>query len=125
MTAWTDDELSRIEGADELEISPLDGNGKPGKATTIWVVRDGDDLYVRAYRGRGGVWFRAATAHHEGRISSGGVTKHVSLSEADDPALGERLDAAYRSKYGHYSAAYLDPMVAENARDATLRLLPR
>jgi hypothetical protein len=125
MTAWTNDEISRIEGADELEISPLGGDGTPGKATTIWVVRDGDDLYVRAYRGRGGAWFRAATAHHEGRISSGGVRKDVSLTEADDPALGDRLDAAYRSKYGHYSATYLDPMVAANARSATLRLLPR
>ncbi|SHM83851.1 DUF2255 family protein [Actinacidiphila paucisporea] len=125
MTAWTEDELARIGTADELQISPARSGGKPGRATTIWVVPDGDDLYVRAYRGRGGQWFQAATAAHEGRISAGGVTKDVTLAEVDEPALGDRLDAAYRAKYGHYGPDYVDPMVAETARAATLRLLPR
>lgn len=123
--AWTKDELSRIEQADELRIAPLRGDGTSRDETTIWVVRDGDDLYVRAYRGREGAWYRDATDRHQGRISSGGVTKDVMLAEADDVALAERLDAAYRSKYGHYSATYVDPMVADGARNATLKLVPR
>lgn len=125
MTAWTTDELSRIEQADELRIAPERADGSLREATPVWVVRDGDDLYVRSYRGRRGVWFRTATGRHQGRITAGGVTKDVSFSESDDRALSDRLDAAYRAKYGHYSAEYVDPMVADGARAATLRLLPR
>ncbi|WNI18860.1 DUF2255 family protein [Actinacidiphila sp. ITFR-21] len=125
MTAWTNDELSRIEHADELEIAPLGGDGTPGRPVPIWVVRDGDHLYVRSYRGEGGAWFRAARASRAGRIRAGGVAKDVALVEENDPALGDRLDAAYRTKYSRYDATYVDPMVAEGARHATLRLLPR
>lgn len=124
MTTWTNDELSRIEQADELQIAPLRDGGTPPRKTTIWVVRDGDDLYVRAARGRGSAWFRAATERHEGRITSGGVTRDVTLVETDAPSVCDRIDAAYRSKYGHYSATYFDPLVAEGARNATLKLMP-
>ncbi|MET9878926.1 DUF2255 family protein [Actinacidiphila glaucinigra] len=125
MTTWTKDELDRIEHADELSIAPRRDPGTLDPPTTIWVVRDGADLYVRAYRGRGGTWFRAALARHEGRISAGGVERDVTFVEVDDPAVHERLDAAYRGKYGRYSAEYVEPMVAGAARAATLKLVPR
>ncbi|MFF2848745.1 DUF2255 family protein [Streptomyces sp. NPDC058001] len=125
MTTWTPDELSRIESTDELDIVPLREDGTRHDPTTIWVVRDGDDLYVRAVRGRGGAWFRHATARHEGQIRSGGVTKDVSLVEEGDTNLNDRLDTAYRAKYRGYSNAYVDPVVADTARSATLKLVPR
>ncbi|WP_405607699.1 DUF2255 family protein [Streptomyces sp. NBC_01511] len=125
MATWTQDELSRIENADELEIAPLDSHDTPREPTTVWVVRDGDDLHVRAFHGRAGTWFRAATAQHAGHIRSGGVDKDVTFVEEDDPALNDRLDDAYRSKYGRYSDTYVTPIVAEVARAATLRLVPR
>ena len=37
MTAWTKDELSRIDAADELEIAPLRRDGTLRNPTTIWV----------------------------------------------------------------------------------------
>lgn len=49
MTTWTPDELSRIASADELSIQPRRTDGSLRAPTPIWVVRDGDDLYVRAY----------------------------------------------------------------------------
>ncbi len=125
MTTWTSDELNQIEQADELEIAPLCADGSLRHPTPIWVVREGDDVYVRAYRGRGGVWFRAAQVHHQGRIQSGGVDKDVSFIEESDPAVNERIDATYRSKYRNYGIRYVDSIVAETARAATLRLMPR
>lgn len=125
MTTWTQDELTRIERADELELAPLDSADTPGEPTTVWVVRDGDDLHVRAFHGRDGAWFRAATARHTGHIRSGGVDKDVTFVEAADPALNDRLDAAYHSKYGRYSDTYVRPIVADTARAATLKLVPR
>ncbi|MET4925424.1 DUF2255 family protein [Streptomyces sp. PSRA5] len=125
MATWTKDELSKIEHADELRIAPLGSDDTPRAPTTIWVVRDGDDLHVRAFNGPGGTWYRAATSRHAGHISSGGVDKDVTFVEENDPSLNDRLDAAYRSKYGTYSETYVGPMVAEDARAATLKLVPR
>jgi hypothetical protein len=125
MRTWTSDELSRIENADELEMAPQHGDGTRRRATPVWVVRDGDDLYVRAYRGPDGAWYRAATARHEGHIRSGGIDKDVTFVEVSDPAVHDRLDAAYRTKYRRYDATYVDPMVADTARAATLKLVPR
>ena len=46
---------------------------------TIWVVRHGDDLYVRSRRGRTSTWFRGVQDRHEGHISADGVDKDVRL----------------------------------------------
>ncbi|MFE0521368.1 DUF2255 family protein [Streptomyces sp. NPDC058954] len=123
MTAWTNDELTRIEHAEELRMAPSRSDGTPRTPAPIWVVRDGDDLYVRSFRGSAGAWYRAARASHEGRIRSGGVDKAVTLAEVTDPGVNDRIDTAYRTKYGHYGARYIDPMVA--SRDTTLKLVPR
>ncbi|MFI1330265.1 DUF2255 family protein [Streptomyces sp. NPDC020845] len=125
MTTWTSDELSNIAAADELEMAPLRGDGTPRTAVPIWVVRDGDDLYVRSFRGSGGAWYRAARASHAGHITSGGVDKDVTLVEAPDPGVNDRIDAAYRSKYSRYSGSYVRPMVTDTARATTLKLVPR
>jgi hypothetical protein len=48
MTGWTSEELTRIGSATELQIASARGDGTLGKPRTIWVVRVGDDLYVRS-----------------------------------------------------------------------------
>ncbi len=54
MTEWTKDELSKIGGAEEVEVAALSRDGSVRNRVTIWVVRHGDDLYVRSVRGRDG-----------------------------------------------------------------------
>jgi hypothetical protein len=125
MTAWTGDELARIGTADELDIAPLRPDGTLRNPVTIWVVRHGDDLYVRSYRGPGGAWFRGALARHEGHIRAGGVDKNVTFAAETDPAVNDQIDAAYRAKYHRYSGTYVDPMVTPAARATTLKLVPR
>jgi len=122
MTAWTNDELTRIASADELQIAPRRGDGTLRNHRTIWVVRHGDDLYVRSVNGRTSAWFRGAQVRHEGHIQAGGVDKDVRLVEIDD--LNEEIDAAYRTKYRRYAASIVDTIVSPQARAATLRLVP-
>ncbi|MCC9074627.1 DUF2255 family protein [Litorilinea aerophila] len=124
MTPWTDEELNRIGNAEELEIAPRRPNGQLRTPLPIWVVRVGDDLYVRSYRGRAGAWYRAALATHEGRIRAGGVEKDVVFVEETDPGLNDQIDAAYRAKYGRYPQ-YVAPMVTPEVRATTLKLAPR
>ncbi len=53
MAPWKSDELDRIEAAQELEIAPRRRDGSLRTPVPIWVVRAGDDLYVRAAYGDG------------------------------------------------------------------------
>jgi hypothetical protein len=119
------DELNKIGKAEELQIRSLRRDGTLRNPVTIWVVRVGDDLYVRAYKGRTGAWFRGTQTRHVGHIRAGGVDKDVTFVEESDASVNSQVDAAYRSKYRKYSAEYINPMVAPDARSATIKLVPR
>jgi hypothetical protein len=124
MTAWTNDELNRIGAADELKIAALRRDGTLRKPVTIWVVRVGDELYVRSAYERNAAWFRATEARREGRINAGGIEKDVDFTDAD-PAVHDRIDAAYREKYRRFGAQYVDSVVTPEARTMTIKLVPR
>ncbi len=47
MTEWTNDELDKIGRAEELELASLRRDGTLRNPVTIWVIRLGNDLYVR------------------------------------------------------------------------------
>ncbi len=125
MATWTSDELKKIGSADELEIASLRRDGTLRKPVTIWVVRVGDDLYVRSVNGRSSGWFRGTQERHEGHVQAGGVDKEVTFEDVSDPAAIAQVDAAYRSKYSKYDAQYVDPMVVPKSQEATIRLVPR
>jgi hypothetical protein len=123
MTAWTDEELTRIGTAEELQIAPRRRDGTLRNPRTIWVVRHGDDLYVRSVNGRTSAWFRGAQVRHEGHIRAGGVDKDVRLVETDD--LNDQIDAAYRDKYRRYGERIVGGVVNPGAQAATIKLVPR
>ena len=88
MDAWTSDELNKIGAAEELDLGSVRRDGTLRNPVTMWVVRHGDDLYVRSVNGRGSSWFRGAQARHEARIQAGGVRNDVTLVETDDVGCG-------------------------------------
>jgi hypothetical protein len=122
---WTSDELDKIGKADELQIVTLRRDGTPRKPVTIWVVRHGDGLYVRSGYGDRAAWYRGAQQRRDGEIKAGGIAKDVRFEHAADPALNDAIDAAYRRKYLHHGAQWVDPMVAAEARSTTIKLVPR
>jgi hypothetical protein len=124
VTTWAPDELAAIAGSEELQITTQRPDGTPGRTTTIWVVRVGDDLYVRSGYGANNTWYRRATARPAAHIHVPGLDRDVNLAPAD-PALTAKIDAAYRAKYHRYGPAILNPMTSTDAAAATLRLLPR
>ena len=124
MSMRTSSELERIASADELEIAAVRRDGTLRKPVTVWVVRLGDDLYVRSVKGPTGAWFRGTQARHEGRIQAGGVDRDVTFVEADT-ALSDEVDRAYRTKYRRYAANIVNSVLTPGARSATLRVVPR
>ena len=123
MAAWTRDELDRLDGAQELDLAPVRTDGTLRRPVTMWVVRNGDDIYVRSVNGRGSSWFRGAQTRHQAHISAGGVEKDVDLVETDN--ANDAVDAAYDAKYGRRYPTIVPSIVAPGARAATLKLAPR
>ena len=125
MTTWTSDELTKIGTAEELQIVSLRRDGTRRNPVTIWVVRVGDELYVRPINGRSSAWFRGTQTRHEGHIRAGGVEKDVTFVEESTPEVNDQIDAAYRTKYRRYAASIINTTVGPEARSATIKLVPR
>ena len=125
MAAWTGDELNRIGKAEELLIASLRTDSALRKTVTIWVVRLGDELYVRSVNGRNSAWFRGVQTRHEGNIRAGGVDKDVIFVEEPESTINDQIDAAYSTKYHRYAASIISHISSPEARSATIKLVPR
>ena len=124
MTVWTADELARVGGATEIEVSSRRPDGSLRPYVTIWVVRSGDDLYVRSAYGPDNGWYRRARASGKGRIRAGGLERDVAFEEPG-PSVDADLHASYHTKYDQYGARMVGTVVSTEAARATLRLVPR
>lgn len=124
MTAWTSEELKKIGSAEELQIASLRKDGSLRSMRIIWVVRVGDDLYVRSVNGRTSDWFRGVQTRHEGQIRAGGVDKDVIFVEESDGNINDQIDAAYADKYRRY-ASIIPSINSPTARAAAIKLVPR
>ena len=124
MTQWTSDQIDKVGRAEEVQIASVGGDGALRKLVTVWIVRHGDDLYVRSVRGRSGHWFRGTQERHEGRIRAGAVQEDVAFVDADHD-VDDEVDAAYRAKYRRYAGSILNSVLTPEARSTTLKLVPR
>lgn len=120
---WTSDQLSAIGGAEELQISSRRPDGTLRPYVTIWVVRAGDELYVRSAAGPDNPWYRRATAAGAGRIRAGGLEQDVEFAAAE-PTVHAEVDRAYHAKYDRFGQAYVGPVVGAKAAPVTIRLRP-
>lgn len=124
MTAWQPDQLDAIDHAEELDVITTAADGTARRPVPIWVVRVGNGIYVRSYRGETGAWYRHARAEHTGRVRVAGLDQPVRFEPIADRDTDPAIDAAYAAKYARYGDSYLKPMVAAAAQAATLRLTP-
>ncbi len=120
MTAWTDEELAAIAGANELTVAPSRNDGTLQSPRIVWVVRRRDDVYIRSVNGDEGAWFRGVQAHHAGHISAGGLEVDVSFEDANHD-LGDAINEEYRRKYGRSSA--VEHITSPKAQATTLRIV--
>jgi len=123
MADWDDNDLAKAGAAEELDLSSERRDGTLRAAVTMWVVRAGDDLYVRSVKGPTGPWYQGTQSRRRGRIQAGGVERDVTFREAA-PDEYAAVDAAYRTKYGRYTTI-VDHVLTDQARASTLRLEPR
>jgi hypothetical protein len=124
MTTWTNQELSRIGEAEELQLASARPDGTLRPYVTMWVVRAGDELYVRSAYGPDNPWYRRAKASGVGRVRAGGLERDVTFAEAA-PGVHAALDAGYHAKYGRYGPKLVGTVVGPHAHAVTVRLVPR
>jgi hypothetical protein len=123
MSAWSEKDLNQVGGAEELQLASRRPDGTLRPYVTMWVVRAGDDLYVRSAYGPDNPWYRRATAAGNGRIRAGGVERDVAFADAA-PDAHDGIDRAYYAKYDRYGPAIVGSVVGTQAVQVTIRLLP-
>jgi hypothetical protein len=123
-TTWTSEELSRVGGAEELKIASRRKDGTLRPYVTIWVVRAGNDIYVRSAYGSDNPWFVRAKASGTGRIRAGGIERDVVFGDAAASAHQD-IDAAYHAKYDRYGPGIVRTVVGQQAAETTIKLEPQ
>ena len=92
MSTWTAQELERIGKSEELQLASARSQGGISRFVTMWVVRAGDELYVRSAHGPDNPWYRRARAATAGQIRAGGLERAVTFDTAE-PAVQGAIDA--------------------------------
>lgn len=123
MTGWRADELMAISAAETVQIAPDQEDGARGRATTIWVVRVGNDLYIRSYSGPTASWYRRALRGRRGTIRARTLEQRVRFDDAEAD-VQPQIDAAYQTKYAAHGSSYVKRMNGPAAVATTLRLQP-
>jgi len=119
MSFGTDD-LQRLAAAEEVDIETQAPAG-PAHRTTIWVVVDGDETFIRSYLGPDARWYREAVANPAVAIHVAGVRLAATAIPANDPDSIERVSAGFRAKYRPGAST---TAMATQFLETTLRLEP-
>ena len=125
--SFSDDDLALLDAAEEVDIE-TQAPDKPARRTTIWVVVDGGEVYVRSVRGEQGRWYQDAIANSTvalivgGKRHVGGKRLVATAIPATDPDSIERVSGALRRKYADIPG--FAPMIKPDVLDTTLRLEP-
>jgi hypothetical protein len=95
----------------------------PASAVVIWVVTDGEEVFVRSVRGSRGRWYRDLAAGGPATLEFAGRHLAVRALPADDPEAIARASREYLRKYRGSPCA--QAMVRAEVLPTTLRLEPR
>jgi len=121
---WTPQDLRSVGASEELQLASRRPDGSLRPFVTMWVVRAGDELYIRSAYGPSNPWYRRATASGAGRIRAGGIERDVSFAQAA-PEAQAGIDAAYHAKYDRYGPRIVGSVTGPDAHRVTVRLVPQ
>ena len=116
--------LERWQKAPEIEIETSRGDGAAVHRTVIWIVVDGDDVFVRSVRGAAGRWYREVQSNPRGAVHDGGRRVEVEAEPAADPKTVQRVSDLLRQKYEGRWPGPTSSMLREEILPTTLRLRP-
>jgi hypothetical protein len=109
-----------LDTVEEVDIETTRGGNSPVHRTTIWIVVESGEVYVRSLRGEDGRWFRELMANPDAALHVDGESVPVRAVRADDPESVARATAGFRNKYA--DSPYLDSMIRDEIASTTVRL---
>jgi hypothetical protein len=119
--SFSGEDLAALDAAEEVDIE-TQAPGGPAHRTTIWVVVDDGEAFIRTYKGPDSRWYREAKANPAVALIVGDRRLPSTAIAADDPDSIERVSAGFRRKYASDPAT--SAMVAPLVLPTTLRLEP-
>ena len=119
--SFSEDDLARIRDAEEIDIETQAPDG-PVHRTTIWIMVDGDDAFVRSVRGEAGRWYQDALANPALAIHVDGRRLPATAIPATDPDSIDRINRALAAKYTGVEG--YDSMLEPGCLSTNLRLEP-
>ena len=122
---WSAEQLQHFTDAAELRIATERADGSHRPPLPIWVVCVDGQVYVRTWYRRDSGWFGQVLERPRARIAIPSLQADVTVDDVGDDrdaavVLRERINAAYRAKYGRGAATR---MVSKDAAATTLRLV--
>jgi hypothetical protein len=114
--------LVHVADSEEIIIGFNRPDGRD-RSTHVWVVRAGDDIYVRSMYGERGGWFRRLSADPEGYVRDGSHLHPVLAERVTDPEVLDAVTRSYAEKYK--DRPYVGSLRTDETRNATFRLVPR
>jgi hypothetical protein len=115
--------LQAIADTAEVDIETRRRDGS-AKRTTIWIMADGDQVFIRSVRGPDGAWYRAITRDGEARVHVGDHAVAVRATAAADTATVERVSEAIKRKYESRWPGPTAAMLRPETLGTTLKLEP-
>lgn len=115
--------LRRLDDEKEIEIETTRPDGTL-RRTIIWIMVDGEDVFVRSWRGERGYWYQSATEPNaKVALIIDGQRMPVDVHAATDDGSVARTSRQLELKYpGNES---LPEMLLPAVLGTTLRLTPR
>ena len=112
--------VALLDRANEVDIETRSPKGTT-HSVPIWIVVDGDDVFVRAVNGPTSRWYREIVSG-PGALVVNGKRIPVRAVAAADSASVKRASDGYRKKYR--KGAPLDSMLVPPVLPTTIRLEP-
>ena len=120
--SWSAEQLAAIGDAVEFELASRRHDGSLRPYVTMWVVRVGDDIFVRSAGGPDRPWYRHARSSGTGRIRAGGIEAEVTFGLAPDDGH-QAIDAAYHAKYDRFGPGPVGHVTGPDSHRLTIRLV--
>lgn len=118
---FDDETLQLLDSTEEVRIETRSAGGDEHR-TIIWIMVDGQDVYVRSVRGERGRWYRELRVNPQAALRVGERRIAVRAVPATDERSIEACNEALRRKYTGIPG--FEPMFRDHTLPTTLRLLP-
>jgi hypothetical protein len=112
--------LALLDRSGEVDVETRSPKG-PTHSVPIWIVVDGDDVFIRAVRGPTSRWYRELVAGPGALVVNRQRIPVRAIAAADSDSV-KRASDGYRRKYR--KGGSLDSMLVRSVLPTTLRLEP-